>query len=118
MLINKPLSEVVGDLVSERVSPRDLVQLEVTYSHGNKPTFKLLFTTFDRSKTGLPSSEDITQWVRDYNTPKTYGDGTLDRNYISPFSSWQDAVKNTGGISDTVGAIVRANGVRYELLEK
>lgn len=118
MLINKVLSEVVGDLVSERTSPRDLVQLEVTYTPGRKPVFVLHFTTLDRTKSDFPPTEDITQWVPEYSRPKAYGDGTPDPNYVSPFSDWSDAVRGTSGISDIVGAIVRANGVRYELVEK
>ena len=113
--------EVVGDLIMERTTFGDAVELRIKYNGKDRPHIVLSFATTDPDRQGFVKEEEITTFLPDKPYYYIIDDTTgkpIEGEFQKGHPDWHSFVNSIGGLGPEIQKICRTGGRQFTYREE
>ncbi len=105
--------EIVGDLIIERTSQGDTIELIIKYNGTSKPNVTLKFHSMDPDKQSYNKEEEISDWLPSVPYYDLIDDTTgkpLEGELRRGFSDWRTYMTDAHGMGPEIQRITKTGG--------
>ena len=113
--------EVVVNLIMERTTFGDAVDLLIKYNGLERPTIILSFATSDPDRQGMAKEEEITSFLPDKPYYYIIDDTTgkpIEGEFQKGFQDWRSFVNGINGLGPEIQKICRTGGRQFTYREE